>query len=937
MKITTKNLVDGKYSFKDLVDINQLRNLFELFSKSTGFTTGLVSYPEQELLIGTGWRDICVKFHRVFPESEIHCKSSNFALTSQLKEGKELNIHHCELGLVDGATPIIIKGVHVANLFTGQILFEKPNFEKFKKQAQDYGYNTDDYITALKKVPVVTEERFKETLSFLAEIAVMLAEQGLMNIQIKEANKTIQISEAHLRTLFQTIPDLVWLKNLEGVYLKCNPKFEKFFGAKENDIVGKTDYDFVNKKISNSFRAHDKAAIIANKTTITEEEIKFADDGHTEIIETSKTPMYNNEGELIGVLGVARNITERKKMEDVIKNSELRLRILINSTPDIICFKDAKGRWLIANEADLELFSLNGVDYLGKTDAELAQFTDPIYKNAFLSCMVSDEEAWAKKKLSQGEEVIPTIDGSERVYDIIKVPVFDDSGKRQGLVVIGHDITERKKTEKELQKRSQAIEQSPVSIVITDIKGNIEYVNPKFIETTGYTFKETINQNPKILKSGEQSHEFYKNLWNTISSGKNWNGEFHNKKKNGELFWESAIISPIKDNNGKITHFVAVKEDITERKKVAEAIIESESKYRVLAENSVDFIWKVDMELNMLYASQSVYSILGYSQEEALKMNAFDFFTHTEYLKILELIKQELALGLKHKGIRFESIAVHKNGNTFPVEVTGKAIFNKEEVPIAISGYTKDISERKTAEKELLISKEKAENANKMKSNFLAQMSHEIRTPINALVSMASLLRYDFEAQANGDQIMSFEIIDRAGARIIRTIDLLLNLSEIQTGTYEKNSVKFDLYSEVLSLVVADNRKLAEKRNLKLILNTFTLNTELIADAYTVNQIFVQLIDNAIKYTNEGEIVVEVSRNENDQLVVEIKDTGIGIEERYLPNLFEPFSQEEMGYTRKYEGNGIGMALVKKYCELNNAKIEVESVKNVGTTFRIVF
>ncbi len=297
-------------------------------------------------------------------------------------------------------------------------------------------------------------------------------------------------------------------------------------------------------------------------------------------------------------------------------------------------------------------------------------------------------------------------------------------------------------------------------------------------------------------------------MWNTITSGNIWKGEFHNKKKNGESYWESAIISPVKDKTGKIINYIAVKEDITERKKMLE---------------------------------------------------------------------------------------------------------------------------------EMILSKEQAESANKMKSIFLAQMSHEIRTPINAMVSMASLLKYDFEENADEDQLMSFDILDRAGARIIRTVDLLLNLSEIQTGTYETTLEPVDIYSGILSSIVAENRKIAEKKNIKLSINSNTLEAELIADSYTVNQIFVQLIENAIKYTKEGVVNIKIERNESEQLVVEVTDTGIGIDAEYLPKIFNPFTQEEMGYTRKFDGNGIGLTLVKEYCKLNNAIVEVESKKGVGSTFRVTF
>jgi PAS domain S-box-containing protein len=150
--------------------------------------------------------------------------------------------------------------------------------------------------------------------------------------------------------------------------------------------------------------------------------------------------------------------------------------------------------------------------------------------------------------------------------------LFDEHGVVTGLVGIGHDITTRKKAEEELRKLSQAVEQSPVSIIITDVDGVIEYVNPTFSELTGYTRQEAIGENPRILKSETTPKEMYTQLWNTIKSGREWHGEFQNKKKNGEIYFESALISPIFDQKGSITHFLASKEDITNRK-IAEEVI----------------------------------------------------------------------------------------------------------------------------------------------------------------------------------------------------------------------------------------------------------------------------------------------------------------------------------------------------------------------------
>ncbi|HWH68849.1 MAG TPA: PocR ligand-binding domain-containing protein [Candidatus Sulfotelmatobacter sp.] len=186
------HLVDGKYSIEDLVDIEQLRRLFEQFSKATGFTTGFVSYPEQKILIATGWRDICTKFHRACPLSAQTCRKSNISLTARLAKLQTLNIEPCGHGLADGATPVIVRGKHLASLSTGQVLLEPPNLERFKAQAQKYGYDAEKYLAALSQVPVVSADRLRSVLTFLSGIATFIAEQALTNLQLGQTTQALQ-------------------------------------------------------------------------------------------------------------------------------------------------------------------------------------------------------------------------------------------------------------------------------------------------------------------------------------------------------------------------------------------------------------------------------------------------------------------------------------------------------------------------------------------------------------------------------------------------------------------------------------------------------------------------------------------------------------------------------------------------------------------------
>lgn len=239
---------------------------------------------------------------------------------------------------------------------------------------------------------------------------------------------------------------------------------------------------------------------------------------------------------------------------------------IVEHIPNMIFVKDAQTlKFVRFNRAGEQLVGYPREELLGKTDYDL--FPKQI-ADFFMS---KDRQVLKSKKLMDiSEETIINRGNEQRILHTKKIPLLDETGMPIYLLGISEDITERKKAEESIRKLSHAIEQSPVSIVITDVNGKIEFVNAKFTQITGYSFAESIGQNPRILKSGETPVEEYRQLWETISSGGVWQGEFHNRKKDGHLFWEQATIAPIRDADNVITHYVAVKEDITERKKFEE-------------------------------------------------------------------------------------------------------------------------------------------------------------------------------------------------------------------------------------------------------------------------------------------------------------------------------------------------------------------------------
>jgi signal transduction histidine kinase len=237
---------------------------------------------------------------------------------------------------------------------------------------------------------------------------------------------------------------------------------------------------------------------------------------------------------------------------------------------------------------------------------------------------------------------------------------------------------------------------------------------------------------------------------------------------------------------------------------------------------------------------------------------------------------------------------------------------------------------------EVLKAKDEAEKSDSLKTEFLAQMSHEIRTPLHHMLSYSSIIKDNFDSQLNSTDQKCFQIIEDSGARITRTIDMILNMSQLSLGLYRVHFKTFDLIGDVLKVLLDESAISAQKK--KLALSIISEKRELLisSDLFCITQIFSNLLNNAIKFTIKGGVEVHVRIND-EKIIVDVVDSGIGISEDYLTRLFEPFSQEEQGYNRSFEGNGLGLALVKNYCDMVGAEIKVESKKDNGSKFTVIF
>ncbi len=386
------------------------------------------------------------------------------------------------------------------------------------------------------------------------------------------------------------------------------------------------------------------------------------------------------------------------------------------------------------------------------------------------------------------------------------------------------------------------------------------------------------------------------------------------------------------DNN--ISGIVGVILDITERKSVEKALVQSEERFRELVENATIGIYRTSPSGKFKMANLALLNLFGYDSLQELKN--IDI-SREGYVNPGDRETFILTLNEVGRIYGFESKWKKKTGEIIFIRESARAVRDKRGKLRYYEGVIEDITEKKDVEFELIEARKKAEESDKLKSEFLAQVSHEIRTPLNAILSFLELVRLELDEKNDKELLESFAVIDSSGRRLTRTVDMILNMAQLQAGTYQPTFEKFDLYYFVLLTMTQRYYNRAKNKGLELELVKKCDMCEINADIYSVQQIFRHLIDNAIKFTEKGSVLIEVSKNSSGNIVTSVSDTGIGIGDEYLPFLFETFSQEDKGLSRRFDGNGLGLALVKKYCDLNNAVLEINSEKGKGSFFRITF
>jgi two-component system sensor histidine kinase/response regulator len=493
----------------------------------------------------------------------------------------------------------------------------------------------------------------------------------------------------------------------------------------------------------------------------------------------------------------------------------------------------------------------------------------------------------------------------------------------------------RKKNEDELRKLSEAIRQSPVSVLVTDRFGKIEFINPRFTDVTGYSADEVLGKNPRILNSGCQSQEFYKNLWSTILSGSVWKGEFINRKKDGSEYVEQASIAPILDETGRVTHFVAVKDDITEQKRTDRLLRLSERRMDLAFSGSGFAWWDLDLDTGMVVSSPLRWHMLGYADADVEETAEWwRSLLHPEDAAAVDSALSSHLEGISDSfDCRFRRRAA--DGGWVWFREVGKVVeLTPEGRPRKMIGTSQDITDIIRAEEAMLRAKDLAEEANRAKSNFLATMSHEIRTPMNVIIGLSYLA---LDTRLDPKQREYLERIRESGSGLLGIINDILDFSKIESGNLVMERIDFSLDSVLSQIEGAVAERLrAKKLSFRSVIDP-GVPRGLVGDPLRLHQVLLNLVGNAVKFTDSGSVSVSIGIRSRDGnaavLEFSVTDTGIGIAPEAAARLFRPFVQADASTTRVYGGTGLGLAICASLVEKMGGQIGLRSEPGKGSTF----
>ncbi|MEG4444672.1 PAS domain S-box protein [Microcoleus sp. AT9_B5] len=677
-----------------------------------------------------------------------------------------------------------------------------------------------------------------------------------------------------------------------------------------------------------------------------------------------------------------REIAKRAEVEEAVRRENSYLDLLMNAMPDIVCFKDGEGRWQEANQAILEVFELEQIDYRGLKDFQLGELSS-FYREALQACEVSDREAWEKGKLSRGEEMIPRSDGTVKIYDVIKVPVFHPDGRRKSIVILGRDITEYKQARDELVRLASIVESSDDGIISKTLTGTIQSWNPGAQKIYGYCAAEIKGQSIEILAIPERPKEMPQILENIRAGATIDHYETVHLRKDGQQIDVSLTISPIKDATGSVTGVSTISRDISDSKRVEKAFEQLRHQTEMILFSAGEGICGLNKQGKVTFVNPAavrmagceskqlidrpLYESLHRSQEESSKAiqqlsPATDINSGSELVphcaapqagKLLpNRVSSQILATLEDGEARrvTDEIFWRLDGSSFPVEYVVAPMREQGEIIGAVVTF-KDITEQLAVER--------------MKDEFISVVSHELRTPMTSIHGALGLLNSGLLDAYPQKAKRMLEIAVANTDRLVRLVNDILDLERMESSY--STAIKQTCNVAELMLQAADEMQgMAQQAGVTLSVKPVGAQLQAVPDRLI--QALTNLLSNAIKFSPSGATVwlsAELSHNpdlaakaahksvsspsllspetaaapphlpgtSSRYIVISVKDQGRGIPPDKLEMVFERFQQVDASDSRQKGGTGLGLAICRSIVQQHGGRMWVESVLGEGSTF----
>jgi PAS domain S-box-containing protein len=739
----------------------------------------------------------------------------------------------------------------------------------------------------------------------------------------KHAEQALAASEERYRELFDHNPVPAWIYDRDTIQIldandaACRQygySIEEFVGLSIRDLFHPEDAPALDKSLQSP----------APRRRPTHATRQRRQDGSTFRAEITSHAL-ETPGRCTRLVTVI-DITDRESAYE-------RTRLMFEHSSDAHLLFDETGGVIECNEAALRMLGATSKEQL--LGQHPARFSPDLQPDGRLS-----KEGSALNDALARERGHHRFDWTHRRFDGVEFPcevslTVVPIGGRDVLLVVWHDLTERKANEEQLRLLSSAVRESMSAVVITDASERFVFVNPAFSRISGYTLEEVLGRRPgDVVKGPGTQPEAKRKLREAIDTRTSTKIEILNYSKSKTPYWVEMHIAPVFDASGSCTHFVAIQNDITERKRSEEALAEIRQRLEMALSAGKLGMWDWEIATNRVYYSKGWFEMLGYSPEGSIE----DLSTSRDLLhpedKDSVLAQQRAHFVAESEPYDPEFRMRHADGSWRWIQTRGRVVaWDEEGRPRRMVGTNQDITARKENEATLRAAKEAAEAGTRAKSEFLAVMSHEIRTPLNGVIGMTSLM---LGTRLDEEQRDYIEIIRSSGDNLLGVINEILDFSKIEAGKMKMERLDFDIRATVAEAV----ELVADSAHRKGLLLRASIDPDVPAglwgDPGRVRQTLLNYLSNAIKFTAAGEVRVRVSRVESGGISVlrcAVSDTGIGISEAERQRLFTAFSQADTSTTRRFGGTGLGLAICQRLADLMGGEVGVDSEPGNGSTF----